>query len=127
MESFQIRSVDGAATSGTIYFDDLHYARSTTVSAPVAGVPDEFSLEQNYPNPFNPSTTIPFTMAKPGPVSIHIYNALGARVGTLVDSDNVAAGRHEVTWDASMMPSGVYFVRMQADSKVFSQKIVLLK
>ncbi len=127
MESLQMRYVAGAAQSGTIYIDDLHYATQTSVSAPIAGVPDKFGLEQNYPNPFNPSTTIPFTMATPGPVTIRIYNVLGAEVGMLVDDSNISAGRHEVSWDASSMPSGVYFVHMEAGEQTFSQKLVLLK
>lgn len=128
MESLQLRYVSGADASGTVYFDDLHYAKPETgTSAPIAGVPERFGLDQNYPNPFNPSTTIPFNVASAGPVTIRVYNALGAEVGVLVREGSVPAGRHEVTWDASAMPSGVYFVRMEAGEQAFSRKLVLLK
>ena len=50
----------------------------------VALIPKEFSLGNNYPNPFNPSTTIPFTISKPGLVVIDIYDLNGRKVRRVV-------------------------------------------
>lgn len=89
-------------------------------------LPGEFKLNQNYPNPFNPTTEISFSLPKPGPVKIEVYNMLGQKVTTLVDS-YLEAGSHSATWDASNNSSGVYFYRMEADDFAATQRAVLLK
>ena len=60
--------------------------------------PEAFQLLQNYPNPFNPSTLIHYNLAKPGLVELAIYNVLGHKVRTLVDTYQ-EAGRYSVEWD----------------------------
>ena len=86
------------------------------------GVVDEnevintFSLEQNFPNPFNPSTTIKFSIPIVGThdrvsVQLIIYNVLGKEVATLVNEDK-PAGEYEVIFDATGLPSGIYFYRL---------------
>ena len=70
--------------------------------------PIEFALEQNYPNPFNPSTTIKYGIPIKANVQLSIYNALGEMVKILVNEEKVA-GNYEVSFDASNLPSGVYF------------------
>ncbi len=75
--------------------------------------PGTFALYGNYPNPFNPSTTISYSIARPGFVSLKVYDMLGREVATLL-SDVADAGPHEIRWDASAFSSGVYFVRMMA-------------
>jgi hypothetical protein len=74
---------------------------------------ESYALREARPNPFNPSTTIPFSIGFDGPVRLEILDARGARVGLLADG-SLAAGRYEVTWDASAVASGAYLVRMQA-------------
>jgi hypothetical protein len=88
-------------------------------------------LAQNVPNPFNPSTSISFTLAARGHVSIAVYDASGAHVRTLLD-DVRPAGGNEVSWDGrdargNAMSSGVYFYRMTAEGKTESRKMTLLK
>ncbi len=78
-------------------------------------VPLEFALDQNYPNPFNPSTTINFRLATDSKVSLKIFNVLGQEVETLING-NQAAGSHQVEFDASLLNSGVYFYRLEANS-----------
>ncbi|MBI2278948.1 MAG: T9SS type A sorting domain-containing protein [Candidatus Brennerbacteria bacterium] len=89
-------------------------------------VPTEFVLKQNYPNPFNPSTTIEFTLPDRSHVRLTVYNALGQEVVMLVDEE-VSAGTHRTTWDASGLPSGIYFARMNAGAFTMTKKMVLMK
>lgn len=91
-------------------------------SGPVAG----YRLAQNYPNPFNPSTSVTFSLAKAGEVKLEIFNALGQKVATLVNS-KMAAGQHSVTWDAAKVPSGLYFYRLEAGAFSQTRKMVLMK
>jgi len=75
-------------------------------------LPVTFVLEQNFPNPFNPSTTIYYELPAESKVNLQVFNVLGQLVATLVD-ENKPAGYHEVRFDATAFPSGVYFYRMQ--------------
>ena len=88
--------------------------------------PREFALSQNYPNPFNPATSIRYDLSEASFVELKVYNSLGEEVATLV-SAMVPVGRHEVVWDPSNLPSGVYLYRIQAGSHVAARKMVLLK
>lgn len=85
-----------------------------TVGVPAANqVPNSFNLAQNYPNPFNPSTTIKFSLPKSSFASLKIYDMLGREVSTLI-SGELEAGDHEIKWNASNYPSGVYFYKLAA-------------
>ena len=75
--------------------------------------PVGYNLAQNYPNPFNPATTIRYSIPQSGDVSLIIYNLLGAEIARLVDGRQ-PAGEYGITWDASNIPSGIYFYRLQA-------------
>jgi hypothetical protein len=89
-------------------------------------VPAQFALEQNYPNPFNPSTTIAYSLPSVGNVSLKIFNVLGQEVAVLVSGEQ-GAGKHQVLWNASPMPSGVYFMRLEANNTVAVRKLHLVK
>ena len=89
-------------------------------------IPKEYALYQNYPNPFNPSTTISYDIPKRCHVLISIYDVLGREVRTLVNKEE-PAGSHQVTFDASSLPSGVYFYRFIAGSFVATKKLLLSK
>ena len=65
----------------------------------------------NYPNPFNPTTNIKFDLSQSGFAKLVIYDILGREVNTLV-SENVKAGEYQISFDASNLPSGVYFYRL---------------
>ncbi len=92
--------------------------------------PNQYKLYQNYPNPFNPSTTIKFSIAEAGHVSVHIYNLLSQLVETLTNK-YYYAGIHSVIFNASsvdrQLASGVYIYRITAGSFVKSQRMLLLK
>jgi len=88
--------------------------------------PETFSLKQNYPNPFNPATTISFDVPQKSFVSLKVFDALGREVASLA-SEELVAGTYERHWNASDMPSGTYFYRLQAGGFNATKKLVLLK
>ncbi len=89
-------------------------------------IPTEFSLGQNYPNPFNPETIIPYALPATNFVSLSVYNLLGQHVATLVN-EMQEAGWHEISFNASTLPSGIYMYRIQAGEYNALKKFVLMK
>jgi hypothetical protein len=102
----------------------LHEAISVEVGSSLSEA--NFVLNKAYPNPFNPNTVISMHYAVGSDAVLNIYNTQGVLVGQLINGF-VEAGNHDLTWDASGMPSGVYVVTMQAGNTAQSQKIVLMK
>jgi hypothetical protein len=92
-----------------------------------ANMVDKFSLNQNYPNPFNPQTTISYSLPQASTVVLRVYNVTGQEIATLVHNEKKAAGNHEVSFNASNLPSGVYYYRLQTESFVETKKMVLIK
>ncbi|MEK7249485.1 MAG: T9SS type A sorting domain-containing protein, partial [Bacteroidota bacterium] len=89
-------------------------------------IPANFSLSQNYPNPFNPSTTIEFALPHSSFVSLNVFTVLGEKVATLV-ADRLNAGTHAVHWNATGLPSGVYFYRLEAAVFTQTKRLILLR
>ena len=74
--------------------------------------PDNFNLFQNYPNPFNPNTKISWQSPVNGLQILKLYDVLGREIATLINEYR-PAGKYEVNWNATNLPSGVYFYRLQ--------------
>jgi hypothetical protein len=91
------------------------------VYAPLA-----FKLDQNYPNPFNPSTKIEYTIPTDGYTELKVYDIMGNSITTLV-SETKPAGSYEVDFDASDIPSGVYFYTLASGEFIISKKMMLIK
>ncbi len=93
-------------------------------------LPESYELEQNYPNPFNPSTRISFDLPRASHVQLSVYNVLGELVDELIDGD-LPAGRHSVSWvpeaGGDVMPSGVYFYKLNTQEISLTKKMLLLK
>ena len=92
-------------------------------------VPVQYNLSQNFPNPFNPSTVIDYAIPENSFVSLKVYNSLGQEVSTLVN-ENRQAGQYHVNFDASGLPSGVYYYILRAGNNnefVKTNKMILLK
>jgi len=89
-------------------------------------MPTELTLSKAYPNPFNPSTSMSIFVPADGTVNLSVYNVMGQKVATL-HSGNMSAGNHSVTWNASDMTSGMYFVRAESQAGVAVQKVMLMK
>ncbi len=89
----------------------------------------EYSLEQNYPNPFNPATIIKYNLPEDSEVSIKIYDALGKEIDSITTGYQ-PKGTYQRTWNAKGFASGVYYMKMNAQSlssnKTFSRTMKML-
>jgi hypothetical protein len=92
----------------------------------LVNIPTEYGLSQNYPNPFNPVTQISYALPEAGYVTLKVYDVLGGEVATLVDEFKEAV-YYEATWDATNIPSGVYFYKLNAGSFTSVRKMILLR
>jgi len=97
-----------------------------TEEEPELEMPAQITLDQNYPNPFNPQTVIPYSLSSSGRVQIGVYDLLGRRVQTLVDAV-MPAGRHQVTFDAGKLSSGMYIYQLQTGSTRITRRMMLIK
>jgi hypothetical protein len=114
---------------GWMYLDYLALPRniiSTAVDNKTRTTPNSYVLEQNYPNPFNPSTMIRYSLPHSEFVKIFVYDVLGRQIAVLVNKRQ-DAGVHETPFDASLLPSGVYFYRIDAGTFTQSKKMMILK
>jgi hypothetical protein len=88
--------------------------------------PVGFVLRQNYPNPFNSATRIGFSSPQSAVVTLKVFDLLGQEVATLVNGER-SAGNHNIIWDASRFPSGIYFYRLQSGSSTQTRKLLILR
>lgn len=93
---------------------------------PVNTTVETFTLHQNFPNPFNPTTEIAFELASATDVSLVIFDLLGREVASLVNGRQ-DAGKYTVSFDATGLPSGMYFYRLQTAEFTDMKKMMLLK
>jgi hypothetical protein len=104
----------------------ITYGVITDVVSSDDKAPEGFGVANPFPNPFNPSTTISYTLPVAGRVSLKIFNLLGQEVAALLSGEQ-AGGAHQVVWNASQMPGGIYLVRLEAANNVAVRKLQLLK
>ncbi len=122
--------VDGSA-GGTVAYRlkqidrDGSFEYSNQVEVTIAA-PAEFALMQNHPNPFNPATSISYTLPVAGQVSLKIYDMLGKEVATLVNGMQ-DAGAKIAKFDASQLPSGMYFYTLRTQNFSATKKMLLVK
>ncbi|HRN27287.1 MAG: right-handed parallel beta-helix repeat-containing protein [Ignavibacteriaceae bacterium] len=121
-------------------FDIGSYEFVSTTSVEAENIPQSFQLFQNYPNPFNPSTkiryNIPSVISTPDRIGINsernlntmlkVFDVLGKEIITLVDEEK-SAGNYEVNFNASFLPSGIYFFQLKAGSFIQTKKMILLR
>jgi len=127
--------------SGVSWWDDMAFRGLN--SAVTTGVedntphltgtllPDDYQLGQNYPNPFNPTSTIEYRLPKQADVKLEIFNVVGQKIATLVNSPQ-EAGTWRVQWngkrqDGATAATGVYIYRLSTPDVVLSKKMLFLK
>ncbi len=135
----------GAQTScGTVTTKDCSPTAVEEDCSHHSALPETYGLMQNYPNPFNPLTTISYTLPAEGRkykveggdalnfelytlnVTLRIFNVLGQEVAILVDEVQ-EPGYYTVVWNASDMPSGIYFYRLTAGEFSAVRQMLMMK
>jgi hypothetical protein len=116
-------------------YDVDFYAYKPGIHLPTGGnavtsdgaTPGSYELSQNYPNPFNPTTTINYSLAKAGYVTLTVYDVLGREVQRVVD-EMKNSGEYSVALDGAALESGIYFYKLQVGSEYSSlKKMILMK
>jgi hypothetical protein len=133
LQSFKF--FDEGLTPGIAYYRlaQIDTDGAVTLSAVVRvenPVPQDFVLAQNYPNPFNPETKINYQLPKSSKVRISVFNLLGQKVTTLVDTEK-PAGYYSIKWDGKdesgrLVLSGMYIYQIETDEFVKVKKLVLI-
>ena len=122
--AYEFTKLVGAVINGVAY--------GTLVNVnEIENVSNHFKLYQNYPNPFNPSTTIKYSVPAVVNENFHslqlaIYDILGREIKTLVNKIQ-SPGNYEATFDASDLPSGIYYYRLKAGDFIETRKMILMK
>lgn len=122
--SMQLRETSAALGASApslqagVRFEAAHVAVEQSADL-VLAAPATFALLNNYPNPFNPTTELRYQLPEPATVSLTIFNALGQKVRTLVNSEKQVGGYYRLAWDAKndareTVAAGVYFYHLQA-------------
>jgi hypothetical protein len=116
--------------AGASGLGELHWWENLTITSvdrnQGSTLPERFHLFQNFPNPFNPATKINYQIPGISFVSLKIYDVLGIEVSSLVNEEK-PAGAYEVKFNATDLPSGIYFYKLQAGNFVAEKKMILIK
>lgn len=123
--------IDENIKNGTYYYrlkqidfdGTFEYSNEITVEV---NIPVYYFLSQNYPNPFNPSTTIKYSIAKGGLVTLKVFDTLGNEVKTLVN-ENKQSGIYNADFNGSNLSSGVYFYQLKSANFMSTKKLMLTK
>lgn len=135
---------DVTKETGTAYVANWNFYQGASV-VPITGVrgvytgvkdapvhlATSYKLAQNYPNPFNPTTQISYAIPRASHVTLEVFNLLGQKVATLVNTDQ-APNQYTVTWngkDALGQPvsSGMYFYKLNAGHITKVRKMLLVR
>jgi hypothetical protein len=100
--------------------------KEVVADAPPETIPSDYALAQNWPNPFNPETKITYTLPDEVEVKLEVFDIAGRLVATLANGQQ-NVGKHEVTFDAKGLASGVYFYRLHAGSFAQTKRMLLIK
>lgn len=124
---WKIKCIDGVGgNTGVLKGWGLKFDYVTNGNELTSELPKEFKLIQNYPNPFNPSTNITYHLPDREFVRIKVFDITGREIENLVN-EMKDAGIHSISWNASGLPSGVYFYRIETGNFVDKKKMILLK
>ncbi len=114
-------------SDGYITIDDIQVTRPKVLTSLESSTPENFDMIQAYPNPFNPSTKLCMEYEERGYSVINIYNIHGKLVNKVFNG-YVEKGKHEIIWDASLFPAGIYICSLSVNGNLKdTQKLILVK
>ena len=119
-------SYTGSVTNSAVDFFVKYLQSTVTEATNGKALKKEFHLAQNYPNPFNPATRIDYKVGFSGHVTLKIFDILGNELVTLVNEVQ-PQGDYQVTFNASKLPSGIYFYSFKSGNFSSAKKMILLK
>ena len=127
--SFVDRNVETGVTSYRLKQTDRDgkVSYSNTVEVNAVGAPTVLALNGNYPNPFNPATTISFTVPSDGMAVVKVFDILGKEVATVFSGAALSGKRYAAPFDATALPSGVYFSQLEFGGQRLVKRMMLLK
>jgi parallel beta-helix repeat protein len=114
-----------ALAPGPLAGQPLAEAAAAPALAAMTSAP-AYELGAAAPNPSAGRAAIRYALAEAGPVRLEVYDAIGRRVAVLADGQQ-EAGRHEVTFDGSDLPSGIYVYRLQAGSFAETRRMTIAR
>ncbi len=104
---------------------EFHYGTTSLEESPL--IPKAYALYQNYPNPFNGSTIIEYDLPASGMVNLKVYDILGREIATLYNGYHEGGTKIKEAFNASNLPSGVYFYRLRTASFTGTKKMVIMR
>jgi endoglucanase len=127
IDRFEIVAEDSSLIYSKLWLDEIKIFNPKISSATDNQlVPASFELQQNYPNPFNPATSIIFRLPVNSYVTLKVYDILGREIDILVN-ENKEAGIHEVKFNGSSVPSGIYLYKLDSQNFSSVKKMMLVK
>jgi hypothetical protein len=127
--SVKVKDNGGTANGGVdslVRVFNVNVNLDTNLDSDNPDLPVDYELLQNYPNPFNPSTVIPFNLPGRAFVTLGVFDVTGRLMATLLHQE-MGAGRHEISLDASSFGSGPYLVRITSEHGIKTKMIMLVK
>ncbi|MFA4853555.1 MAG: FG-GAP-like repeat-containing protein [Bacteroidales bacterium] len=120
---YSVKSVDNAGNESD--FSNITNINKTGL-IPITSIPTQNHLLQNFPNPFNPVTIFKFELSNESKVILTIFDIVGRPIEMLINN-TLPAGYYSINWDASSIPSGVYFYHLQAGDFQEVKRCLLIK
>ena len=117
---------DPVAVSDRTYAEMVFQGATGTPVTEAPPTPSGYELFQNYPNPFNPTTSISYDLPEPAEATLSVFDLLGRQIRVLA-SGTQPAGSHEVSFDATGLPSGVYIYRLEGGGFVETRRMVVVR
>lgn len=93
----------------------------------ITSLPETVTIERLYPNPFNPTLSVTFSIPTESMTEVTVFNTLGEEVDIIEPGSYLRQGRHTYYWHGSEQPSGMYFIQVQTENHVDTQKALLVK
>ena len=115
------------------YVDDINLVLNqdmppnVNTDSNINNIPNKLTLNPSYPNPFNPNTKISFDLPKSSKVKLQIGDINGRGIANLL-SNSLDSGTYNVNWNGTSdsgvnMSSGIYFIILNVDGSILTQKL----